>query len=122
MESGDSRLELAPFLNHDDTPKESIDEESISSGSGLLNPFPTGPSVGTAFKNDSLEAFYEPVKSYEGWHRYDPHFKWLEYEEKVVVRRVCSIHNELRCRANTVIDRLAYLHVGVLDVFCTPAG
>lgn len=42
------------------------------------------------FDNDeSLGAFYEPIESYEGRHRWDPEFQWEEKEERRVVRRVC---------------------------------
>ncbi len=44
--------------------------------------------------SDSLETFYEPIKEYEGRHRYDPSFAWDAKEEKKIVRKVCS---ELAC-------------------------
>lgn len=31
---------------------------------------------------------YRPIDSYEGIHRWDPEFEWLENEEKRVVRKV----------------------------------
>ncbi|KAF2171960.1 hypothetical protein M409DRAFT_18191 [Zasmidium cellare ATCC 36951] len=44
--------------------------------------------------DESLGAFYEPIESYEGRHRWDPEFQWEEKEERRVVRkidyRICS--------------------------------
>lgn len=46
---------------------------------------------GSAFETAGLETHYEPIDSYEGKHRYDPEYKWLEEDEKKVVRKVCDI-------------------------------
>ncbi|KAF2151791.1 MFS general substrate transporter [Myriangium duriaei CBS 260.36] len=46
------------------------------------------------FQTESLESFYKPIESYEGFHRYDPNFSWEPAEEKKLVRkidyRICS--------------------------------
>lgn len=34
------------------------------------------------------EAFYRPIDSYEGRHRYDPKFQWGPHEEKKLIRKV----------------------------------
>ena len=53
---------------------------------------------GKTFETDSLEEFYKPIESYEGYHRYDPNFVWEEKEEKRVVRRVCRrLHSRTCC-------------------------
>ncbi|QIW97774.1 hypothetical protein AMS68_003292 [Peltaster fructicola] len=42
----------------------------------------------TTFANESLESFYKPVETYEGYHRFDPDFEWDPKEEKKVVRKI----------------------------------
>lgn len=42
----------------------------------------------TTFANDSLESFYKPIETYEGYHRFDPDFQWEPKEEKKLVRKV----------------------------------
>lgn len=42
----------------------------------------------SAFESTEDHAFYRPIESYEGIHRWDPHFKWTEQEEKRIVRKV----------------------------------
>lgn len=41
--------------------------------------------------------FYEPIASYEGRHRWDPHAEWTEKEEKTLVRRVSSLFHNFSC-------------------------
>jgi hypothetical protein len=43
----------------------------------------------TTFHADGLETFYEPIKGYEGAHRYDPEYAWSAEDEGRVVRKVC---------------------------------
>jgi hypothetical protein len=40
------------------------------------------------FLSEGLNDFYVPIDTYEGRHRYDPKFRWEEYEEKKLVRKV----------------------------------
>ncbi|EPS45123.1 hypothetical protein H072_927 [Dactylellina haptotyla CBS 200.50] len=43
----------------------------------------------TTFDNAGLDdAFYEPIDSYEGKHRYDPKFEWDPKEERKLVRKI----------------------------------
>lgn len=41
-----------------------------------------------AFETESLDSFYKPIESYEGYHRYDPSFSWEPAEERRLVRKV----------------------------------
>ncbi|KAI7701947.1 MFS general substrate transporter, partial [Hortaea werneckii] len=41
-----------------------------------------------AFDDDCLAAFYKPIDTYEGRHRYNPNFEWESAEEKRLVRRI----------------------------------
>ncbi|KAI7687651.1 MFS general substrate transporter, partial [Hortaea werneckii] len=41
-----------------------------------------------AFDDGSLAAFYKPIDTYEGRHRYDPNFEWEPAEEKRLVRKI----------------------------------
>lgn len=45
---------------------------------------------GDVFANGGDSRYYEPIASYEGRHRWDPHAEWTEQEEKKLVRKVCS--------------------------------
>lgn len=47
------------------------------------------------FETESLESFYKPIHSYEGFHRFDPGFEWEAKEEKRLVRKVCLIDRHL---------------------------
>ena len=49
--------------------------------------FSRAPKGGTV-DNDSRESFYKPIDSFEGLHRWDPHFEWEPKEEQRVVRKV----------------------------------
>lgn len=40
------------------------------------------------FLTEGLDDLYVPIDRYEGRHRYDPKFRWEEYEEKKLVRKV----------------------------------
>ncbi|KAF1981184.1 MFS general substrate transporter [Aulographum hederae CBS 113979] len=40
------------------------------------------------FVTDGLDEHYRPLETYEGYHRYDPHFRWEESEEKRIVRKI----------------------------------
>lgn len=42
----------------------------------------------TALADGSLAAFYEPIDTYEGRHRYDPNFEWEPAEERRLVRKI----------------------------------
>ncbi|KAH9827620.1 putative transporter [Teratosphaeria destructans] len=43
----------------------------------------------TTFENSEvLEEYYRPIESYEGYHRYDPHFQWEPKEEEKLVRKI----------------------------------
>lgn len=35
-----------------------------------------------------LEEYYKPIPSYEGYHRYDPQYRWSPDDEKRIVRKV----------------------------------
>ncbi|CAK3898795.1 MFS general substrate transporter [Lecanosticta acicola] len=79
------------MLNMDHRPDSSDREEKDLKISP--EPVVTEPNVfkrtgGKTFETDSLESFYKPIESYEGYHRYDPDFQWEEKEEKRVVRRI----------------------------------
>ena len=41
-----------------------------------------------ALDDGSLAAFYKPIDTYEGRHRYDPNFEWGPAEEKRLVRKI----------------------------------
>ncbi|KAL4870842.1 hypothetical protein BDV12DRAFT_195041 [Aspergillus spectabilis] len=41
-----------------------------------------------AFDQTEDPRFYKPIDSYEGLHRWDPHFEWTQEEEKRLVRKV----------------------------------
>ncbi|KAI7549440.1 MFS general substrate transporter [Hortaea werneckii] len=42
----------------------------------------------TALDDGSLAAFYKPIDTYEGRHRYDPNFEWEPAEERRLVRKI----------------------------------
>ena len=48
---------------------------------------PVAPTQ-SAFDTADDVLHYKPISSYEGLHRWDPHFQWDEAEEKKVIRKV----------------------------------
>ncbi|RMY73939.1 hypothetical protein D0862_14209 [Hortaea werneckii] len=42
----------------------------------------------TTLDDGSLAAFYKPIDTYEGRHRYDPNFEWEPAEERRLVRKI----------------------------------
>ena len=42
----------------------------------------------SVFSDPQAAEFYEPIDSYEGRHRFDPHATWSQEEERKLVRRV----------------------------------
>jgi hypothetical protein len=45
-----------------------------------------------AFETESaLQEHYKPIKSYEGYHRYDPNYTWSWEDEKRIIRKVRSV-------------------------------
>jgi hypothetical protein len=47
------------------------------------------PAAGkSTFHSVEDHRFYKPIDSYEGLHRWDPHFEWTPEEEKRIVRKV----------------------------------
>jgi hypothetical protein len=49
-----------------------------------------GKTRESAFDTESFESYYKPIKSYEGYHRWDPNFQWEAKEENKLVRKVGS--------------------------------
>lgn len=77
------------------TGKESypIDKKLNDSDSGST----IGSSIGDerqipsdVFAEGGQSRFYEPIKEFEGRHRWDPHAEWTEQEEQRLVRRVST--------------------------------
>jgi hypothetical protein len=58
-----------------------VDDDDSSSSRTSIKEYRT-------FLTEGLDDFYVPIDRYEGRHRYDPHFRWEEYEEKKLVRKV----------------------------------
>ena len=56
---------MMPLMQSDRKPKESIEVEITSVESGLLNPIPTEPSVGTAFEGDDVTEVFNLVLTSE---------------------------------------------------------
>lgn len=50
-----------------------------------------GIPIDAAFDQSEDPRYYKPIDSYEGIHRWDPEFEWEEWEEKRLVRKVCSV-------------------------------
>jgi len=71
----------------------SISSARKSIGGALEAAYVVPQKHGPAFDNDSsLEEFYKPIPSYEGYHRYDPEYVWTADEEKKVVRKVSLVY------------------------------
>lgn len=70
------------------------------------------------FLSEGLEDSYVPIDSYEGRHRYDPHFRWEAAEEKKLVRKVGFTDGPLRSTSELtpIPDRLPHLCLGLLDL------
>ncbi|KAL4780625.1 major facilitator superfamily domain-containing protein [Aspergillus varians] len=43
---------------------------------------------GSTFNSTEDPRFYRPIDTYEGLHRWDPHFEWTEEEERKIVRKI----------------------------------
>ncbi|KAF2497781.1 MFS general substrate transporter [Lophium mytilinum] len=52
------------------------------------NPHNGNTKERVTFANAGVESFYVPIDTYEGRHRYDPHFEWEPAEERKIVRKI----------------------------------
>ena len=86
-----------------------VADDSSSTSSGI--------SAQKTFLTAGLEEYHIPIDSYEGRHRYDPTFRWVEEEETKLVRKVTSSQPFLLLAwlwlNNSIPDRFAYMHLGV---------
>ena len=88
MELNDSEFEMAKLLDGSNSPKISMEDRKVSSEVNFADDDPLNPNNESTIDQDSLATYYKPVDSYEGRHRWDPHFQWDAKEEKRVVRKV----------------------------------
>jgi hypothetical protein len=64
------------------------DSEKGQNVTSETNFFKRSVRDGTFEDSQNLETFFEPIKEYEGRHRYDPQFEWDPKEEKTLVRKI----------------------------------
>lgn len=80
--------------------EESVISNSESGGSlGEQEQIP-----GTVFAVGGRTKYYVPIESYEGRHRWDPHFEWDEKEERRLVRKVSAERTQIIASLITVPD------------------
>ena len=60
----------------------------MSQNDGHIRRFPLKQSRGPTFTETKFHKYYEPIKNYEGIHRYDPNFEWSIKEETRIIRKV----------------------------------
>ena len=88
METGRFNLEMSALLDADAWSNASLDEEKRSLEAHAIESVQLQTSQSVAGYDESLVTYHEPVESYEGRHRWDPHFQWDALEERKVVRKV----------------------------------
>lgn len=68
-----------------------IEKELRGSDSGSGTSIGAGRQVqGEVFAEGGQSRFYEPIATFEGRHRWDPHAEWTEQEETRLIRRVST--------------------------------
>lgn len=92
MDPNEANFEMSALLKGDDRSSHSSDEARTPEDYEFVDD--EHPDVRERKlarinpQDDSLASFYKPVESYEGRHRFDPHFQWEPAAEKKVVRKV----------------------------------
>lgn len=74
-----------------DPPKEfdkDLSDDGVYVEHATLSDSSSGTSATFNYSGLDPSRFYKPIDTYEGLHRWDPHFEWTAKEEKQVVRRV----------------------------------
>jgi hypothetical protein len=81
-----------PDVKPDARDSENEEADSDLSGSGASSSIDSGTEklASAVYADGGQSRFYEPIASYEGRHRWDPHAVWDEKEEKKLVRKVCA--------------------------------
>lgn len=77
-EPGHLHFDISDLLEEESEGKRSFDVEES---------YPLNSSHGAA-KKASIQSFYRPVQDHEGYHRYDPRFRWSQSAERNLVRKV----------------------------------
>lgn len=83
------------------------DDAKIQSGSSSSSLEATEGQIRSveecAFDMTEDPRFYKPISTYEGIHRWDPHFDWTPEEEKRLIRKVRT-HTNVQADLDRPID------------------
>lgn len=78
---------ISPVSEYEETREKADIELGQSAGSSAadLKGLVTDPNP---FADPDLAVYLEPIKEYEGYHRFDPKATWTEQEERRIVRKI----------------------------------